>query len=132
MFWLYLAVAIVAAVAALALVLTWYIRWLGRREPYGAFLRLNTRRKITFFRLLLFDKEKRVPFYIKFIPVALVIYLSVPFDIIPDFVPVLGYLDDVAIALLALVLIIKLLPQGVAQELIDQAAGVDEPRPSAE
>ena len=44
---------------------------------------------------------RQIPLYVKLIPIALVIYLSIPFDIIPDFVPVLGYLDDVALALLA-------------------------------
>ena len=54
----------------------------------------------------------------------LLVYLAIPFDIIPDFVPVLGYLDDVALVLLALVLIIKLTPRTVVQELIDKAQAV--------
>ena len=61
------------------------------------------------------------------IPVAVVVYLSIPFDIIPDFIQVLGYLDDVAIALLALALIIKLSPRPVMGELLDQAQGMDTP-----
>jgi uncharacterized membrane protein YkvA (DUF1232 family) len=76
--------------------------------------------------MLLRDENKRVPWYVKSIPVILVLYLSMPFDIIPDFVPVLGYLDDVAIALLALVLVIKLTPRDAVLDLLKDA-GKDAP-----
>ena len=127
MFWLYLTIAIVVGLILFSLALYWLIRWLGKREPYGTFLRLRTRQKLSFFRLLLRDRERQVPLYVKLIPVALVIYLSIPFDIIPDFVPVLGYLDDVALALLALVLIIKLTPRPVVLDLLRQAYGAELP-----
>ena len=52
--------------------------------------------------------DNRVPAYVKIIPILLLIYLSSPIDLVPDFIPVLGYLDDVVIALLALALIIRL------------------------
>ena len=119
--WLYIALAILAALTVLMLALFWAVRWLGNREPYSAFLRLRTRHKLRFFRLLLQDKERKIPWYVKLIPVVLVVYLSIPFDIIPDFVPVLGYLDDVAIALLALVLVIKLTPREAVLEILSQA-----------
>ena len=60
----------------------------------------------------------------------LVLYLLIPFDIVPDFIPVLGYLDDVAIALLALVLVIKLAPAQVVLEMLQQAQGVEASYPS--
>ena len=123
MFWLYLAIIIVVGLVVSSLLLFGLIRWLARREPYSTFMRLRTRRKLTFFRLML--RDKRVPLYVKAIPIALVVYLSIPFDIIPDFIPVLGYLDDVAIALLALALVIKLSPWPVLVELLDQAKGMD-------
>jgi uncharacterized membrane protein YkvA (DUF1232 family) len=122
-FWLYLAVIIVVGLVVASLLLFSLVRWLTRREPYGTFMRLRTRRKLTFFRLMLGDT--RIPFYVKAIPIGLVAYLSIPFDIIPDFVPVLGYLDDVAIALLALVLIIKLSPRQVVTELLQKAEEAD-------
>jgi uncharacterized membrane protein YkvA (DUF1232 family) len=125
--WLYLAIAIIVGIILFSLALYWLIRWLGKREPYGTFLRLRTRQKLTFFRLLLRDRTRQVPLYVKLIPVALVIYLSIPFDIIPDFVPVLGYLDDVTLALLALVLIIKLTPRPVVLDLLRQAHGAELP-----
>jgi uncharacterized membrane protein YkvA (DUF1232 family) len=127
LFWLYLAIVIIVGIILFSLALYWLICWLGKREPYGAFLRLRTRQKLTFFRLLLRDRDRQIPLYVKLIPVVLVIYLSIPFDIIPDFVPVLGYLDDVALALLALVLIIKLTPRPVVLDLLRQAHGTELP-----
>jgi uncharacterized membrane protein YkvA (DUF1232 family) len=129
-FWIYVALAIVAGIIAGSVLTLWYIRWLGRREPYGAFLRLRTRRKITFFRLLLVDRNKQVPIYVKAIPVLLVVYLSIPFDLIPDFIPVLGYLDDVALAMFALVLVIKLTPREAVLAMLEEAQG-DSPAPVA-
>ena len=127
--WLYLAIAVLAGLVLFSAMLFWLIRWLGKREPYGAFIRLRTRQKLTFFRLLLRDKDKQIPLYVKVIPVLLVLYLLIPFDIVPDFIPVLGYLDDVAIALLALALVIKLTPAQVVLEMLRQARGADVPSP---
>ena len=123
MLWLYLTAAAVVGLVLFSLPLYWIVRWLSRRDPYSAFMSLRTRSKLRFFQLLLRDKKHRVPFYVKLIPVALVVYLSIPFDIIPDFVPVLGYLDDVALALLALALIIRLVPRPVLLELLREAQG---------
>jgi uncharacterized membrane protein YkvA (DUF1232 family) len=123
MFWLYLTILIIVGLAIFSLLLFGLVRWLGSREPYSTFMRLRTRRKISFFRLMLSDR--RVPLYVKAIPVGLVVYLSIPFDIIPDFVPVLGYLDDVAIVLLALALIIRLSPRTVVLEVLHQAGEMD-------
>ena len=123
--WLYLIVPIIAGSALFSLLLYWVIRWFAKHEPYSTFVRLRTRRKLTFFRLMMGDR--RVPRYVKAVPVGLVFYLLIPFDIIPDFIPVLGYLDDVALALLALALIIKLTPWAVVQELLRRAEGMDTP-----
>lgn len=126
MFWLYLTISILATLAFLSAVLYWFVKWLSGVEPYATFIRMRTRHKLRFFRMLLRDENKRVPWYVKSIPVILVLYLSMPFDIIPDFVPVLGYLDDVAIALLALVLVIKLTPRDAVLDLLKDA-GKDAP-----
>ena len=123
MSWLYIALVGVAGLALFTLGLFWFVRWLSHREPYSSFMKLRTRQKVTFSRLLLRDKGKKVPLYVKLILVVLVIYLSIPFDIVPDFIPVIGYLDDVALVLLALALVIKLLPQAVVLDLLREAQG---------
>jgi uncharacterized membrane protein YkvA (DUF1232 family) len=46
--------------------------------------------------------DERVPRRRKIALIALVVYLSIPIDLVPDFIPVVGQLDDVIIAALAL------------------------------
>src|SRR5688500_284128 len=95
-------------------------RKLEKREPYGSFIRLKTRQKIRFFRLLVTDK--RVPRRVKALPIALLPYLAMPFDIIPAFIPVPGYVADVAIVLCVFALIIRLAARPVLDDLFRLAA----------
>ena len=120
---LVLVMAVVAVGFALAAVLM--LQWLGKREPYSNFIKLRTRRKLTFVRLVMGDN--RVPMYVKVIPVLLLIYLTSPIDLVPDFIPVLGYLDDVVIGLLALALIIRLTSGPVVVDLLQRAQLADAP-----
>lgn len=115
MSWPYLIIASAVGLGLAVLLLFWTLRWLGRREPYAGFIRLPNRRKLTFFRLLLADG--RVPLYVKILPVLTLLYLASPIDLIPGVM-----LDDVVLALLALVLIIKLTPRKVVADLVGQAA----------
>jgi uncharacterized membrane protein YkvA (DUF1232 family) len=123
--WVYWVILILALIILFSLGSFFLARWLAKHEPYSDFMHLRNRRKITFFRLGLSDN--RVPLYVKAIPVVLVLYLANPIDIIPDFIPVLGYLDDVAIVLLALALMLRLTPRAVVLELIQQAREADIP-----
>ncbi len=118
---LVLVMGIVAGGFALTAVLM--LRWLGKREPYSNFIKLRTRRKLTFVRLMMGDD--RVPMYVKLIPILLLLYLTSPIDLVPDFIPVLGYLDDVVIALLALALIIRLTSGPVVLDLLQRAQLAD-------
>jgi uncharacterized membrane protein YkvA (DUF1232 family) len=54
----------------------------------------------------------------KLILPALLVYLAIPIDIIPDFIPVLGHLDDVLIVFLGLFLFLRLCPANVVAEHI--------------
>ena len=118
---LVIVMAVVSGFFAITAVLM--LRWLGKREPYSNFIKLRTRRKLTFVRLVMGDD--RVPLYVKIIPFLLLLYLTSPIDLVPDFIPVLGYLDDVVIALLALALIIKLTSGPVVRDLLQQAKLAD-------
>jgi len=120
---LVLVMGVVAGGFALTAVLM--LRWLGKREPYSNFIKLRTRRKLTFVRLMMGDD--RVPVYVKLIPILLLLYLTSPIDLVPDFIPVLGYLDDVVIALLALALIIRLTSGPVVLDLLHRAQLADAP-----
>src|SRR5947209_15683849 len=62
-------------------------------------------------------QDSRVPSWIKVgIPVFVIIYFISPIDLIPDFIPGLGQLDDLGIILLGLTLIVRLSPQDVVNE----------------
>jgi uncharacterized membrane protein YkvA (DUF1232 family) len=61
--------------------------------------------------------DVRVPAWIKVgIPLIVLVYFITPVDLIPDFIPVLGQLDDIGILLLGMALIIRLAPQSVVDE----------------
>jgi len=112
--WVYVISAMAGGLAAAVLLCFWTVRWLGRRDPYSAFLRLRNRRKLTFFRLLL--QDRRVPLYVKLLPLAVVVYVASPIDLLPGLI-----FDDVAVALLTLVLIVRFTPRHVLEELLRQA-----------
>jgi Uncharacterized conserved protein len=61
-------------------------------------------------------KDRRVPWALKLIPPAALIYILSPIDILPDLGLGLGQLDDVAIILLSLKLFIELAPPEVVRE----------------
>jgi uncharacterized membrane protein YkvA (DUF1232 family) len=58
----------------------------------------------------------RVPWYAKAVAAATVAYAASPIDLIPDFIPVLGYLDDLVIVPLGIALAVKLVPVEIMEE----------------
>lgn len=66
--------------------------------------------------LSLAARDPRVPWYAKLLAVAVVAYALSPIDVIPDFVPVLGYLDDLLIVPLGIALVLRLVPPKVLEE----------------
>src|SRR5258708_2068678 len=66
--------------------------------------------------LYLASRDPRVPWYAKVLAVAVASYALSPIDLIPDFVPVLGYLDDVIIVPLGILLVVRLIPPEVMAE----------------
>jgi len=55
-------------------------------------------------------RDPRVPWYAKAVAGAVAAYALSPIDLIPDFIPVLGYLDDLIIVPLGILLAVKLVP----------------------
>jgi uncharacterized membrane protein YkvA (DUF1232 family) len=63
-------------------------------------------------------RDRRVPSLLKLVvPGVMGAYLLMPIDLLPDLVPILGQLDDLAVLALAVKLFIELSPQEVVQEL---------------
>ncbi len=58
-------------------------------------------------------RDPRAPWYAKAVAFGLVAYALSPVDLIPDFVPVLGYLDDLVVIPLGVFLVRRLIPDDV-------------------
>jgi uncharacterized membrane protein YkvA (DUF1232 family) len=83
------------------------------------------------YALYLAYRDRRTPWYARIVAACVVAYAFSPIDLIPDFIPVLGYLDDLILIPLGIALALKMIPPQVmadsrvrAQELLGQ----DRPR----
>ncbi len=89
-------------------------RWKGRarelkKETYAVYLAC---------------KDRRVPWYAKALAGAVVAYAFSPIDLIPDPVPILGYLDDLVLVPLGIALVLRLIPADVMAECRARAESV--------
>ena len=66
-------------------------------------------------------RDPRTPRLVRLLAVLIAAYALSPIDLIPDFIPVLGYLDDIVLVPLGLALVVKLLPPPVLASARDQA-----------
>jgi uncharacterized membrane protein YkvA (DUF1232 family) len=62
------------------------------------------------------SRDRRTPWYAKVVAGLIVAYSISPIDLIPDFIPVLGYLDEVILLPLAISFAIRLIPEPVLAE----------------
>ena len=67
-------------------------------------------------------RDPRTPILARCLALAVAAYALSPIDLIPDFIPVLGYLDDLIIVPLGLWLVIRLLPPKVLAESREKAS----------
>lgn len=96
---------------------------MGRLGDWARRLRRET--------LVLFyaSRDPRTPWYAKLLAAAVVAYALSPIDLIPDFIPVLGYLDDVILVPIGIAITLKLVPAEVlADARIRAAQAVERPR----
>lgn len=66
--------------------------------------------------LALAARDPRTPWYAKALALGIAAYALSPIDLIPDFIPVLGYLDEIVLLPLAITLVIRLVPPEVMAE----------------
>ena len=76
--------------------------------------------------LYLAARDPRVPFFVKILVGIIVAYALSPIDLIPDFIPVLGYLDDLILLPLAIWFVLKLIPKDIMDECRAKAALMSE------
>ena len=102
-------------------------RWIGhiRSERGGAVARVLIskakawagRLKRDVVALWLAARDPRVPWYAKAVAGMVAAYALSPIDLIPDFIPILGYLDDLVVVPLGILLAVRLVPPFVMADL---------------
>ncbi len=84
--------------------------WLAELRQWARYLKAET------FALYLAARHPGTPWYAKLLVAGIVAYALSPIDLIPDFIPVLGYLDDLILIPLGIALAIRLIPVPVLTE----------------
>ncbi len=92
------------------------MRWLDSWKERAGRLKRET------YAVYLAMRDPRVPWYAKALAACVVGYAFSPLDLIPDFIPVIGYLDDLIIVPLGVALVVRLIPPAVLSECREQAA----------
>lgn len=77
--------------------------------------------KVETYALYLAYQDPRVPWYARIVAGGVVAYAFSPIDLIPDFIPILGYLDDLLLVPLGIRLALALIPAAVMAESREKA-----------
>ena len=85
---------------------TWLDGWKGRAR----------RLKREVYALYLAVRDPRCPWYARLFAGMVVAYVFSPIDLIPDFIPVIGYLDDLILVPLGVMVAIRLIPPQILAE----------------
>src|ERR1044072_1435457 len=78
--------------------------------------------------LYLASRDPRVPWYAKALAIVVAGYALSPIDLIPDFIPIVGYLDDLILVPAGILLVIRMIPSAImAEHRAAPAAALDRP-----
>jgi uncharacterized membrane protein YkvA (DUF1232 family) len=77
--------------------------------------------KAEIYALYLAYRDPRVPWYAKLLSAAIIGYALSPIDLIPDFIPVLGLLDDLLLLPIGIMIVVKMIPPEVLHEYREKA-----------
>lgn len=80
--------------------------------------------------LYLACRDPRVPWYAKLLAAGVVTYAFSPVDLIPDFIPVLGHLDDLVLIPLGVLLVRRMIPEDVMTDCRARAQAVSGGKPT--
>lgn len=80
------------------------------------------------YAIYLASKDSRTPWYARLLSIIIVAYAFSPIDLIPDFVPILGYLDDLIIVPLGIWFVIKMIPKNILDECRERAEAMQSQR----
>lgn len=85
------------------------------------FIGENIKHKLRMYQLII--RDRRTPSVAKFLLGLAVFYALLPFDIIPDFIPVIGHLDDFIIVPVLIIMALKMIPREVVEDCKVRASG---------
>lgn len=102
---------------------------MAKSNPPGKLRQWARNLKRDILTLYLAARDRRVPWYAKLVAGFVVAYALSPIDLIPDFIPVLGYLDDLILLPLGIALAVRLIPPDLLEEH-RQAASLMATRPT--
>lgn len=105
-------------VVALAAFLWWKIYTSDEKKLARRIGKLEFREKLSLAGSLFTDS--RIPAVTRIVAVALVLYLASPIDLIPDFIPVVGLLDDLLIVMIGAGFILRTIPRHVIEEHVER------------
>ncbi len=87
--------------------------------------------KLETYAVYLAYRDPRVPWYARLLGACVVAYAFSPIDLIPDPIPVLGYLDDLILVPLGIALVLKMIPEPVLAECREKAqAAMNDGKPT--
>ena len=74
--------------------------------------------------------DERIPLAARLVLPVLVIYLALPLDLVPDFIPLLGQIDDIVVVLVGIALLARLTPTSVLDQHLSELEPAIEATPS--
>ena len=96
--------------------------YISHPKVMQSFKQLAKKLKQETYTVYLASIDYRVPWYTRTIAAIVVAYAFSPIDLIPDFIPVIGYLDDLLIVPLGIWLLLKMIPPHILSECRQKAA----------
>jgi len=129
--WLLILLALIGgsllALSAIAAVLWWRLQASGQKRLARRIAKLRSRDKLALAAALF--RDPRISTLPAIIALALILYLAMPIDLIPDFIPVIGYLDDLLIVVIGAGLLLRSIPQRILEEHLSrfESAAPDPP-----
>ena len=116
--WLWITLALIGgsllALVVIAAFVWWRLQTSEENRLAKRIAKLRFRDKLSLASALF--RDRRVSLMPGLIAVALILYLAMPIDIIPDFIPVIGYFDDLLILVIGAGLLLRSIPPQVLEE----------------
>ena len=94
------------------------MKWINRLKQWAKQIKRNV------YAVWFVARDPETPFMAKLLALLVATYAISPIDLIPDFIPVLGYLDDLILVPLGIMLVLRLVPAEVMQRCRLQADAI--------